>query len=104
RFLLYLATWFFLASPHRGLRSFGCMINETLTVRAARKSCQGGVLCRIGALNQQANFGIKHKMQFQKSAGTNRKARVSKAATANPPVWNGQGPSATPIPSPGGTK
>jgi len=44
------------------------------------------------------------KTERKNSVGTNGLNSVSNNATANPTAWNGQGPSATPIPSPGGNK
>jgi hypothetical protein len=71
---------------------------------AARKSCQAGRLRSIAALKGTLASKLATIMAPKNSLGTKGLGRVSKAATANPTVWNGQGLSATPIPSPGGNK
>ena len=46
-----------LASPHTELRSFGCMINENVTLMARTKCCQARVLTRFR--RQRLSFGLR---------------------------------------------
>jgi hypothetical protein len=78
------------------------MIGETLTVKAARKSCQAGHLYSIAAGEKADGEQISgSKTVMEKLSGTKRLNRVSKRPSAQPKVLNGQTWSATPIPFPG---
>ena len=78
------------------------MITETLTVKAARKSCQAGHLHSVAAGEVTAGDQRSgSKTVVENLLGTKRPSRVSKRATAHPKVLKGQTWTATPIPFPG---
>ena len=80
------------------------MISETLTVKAARKSCQAGCLYRAVALKTNVAVRNVPRNGVRMTLGTNGRGRVSKEATAQLGIRDGQGSSASPIPSPGENK
>jgi hypothetical protein len=78
------------------------MINETLTVKAARKSCQAGCFYSIAAGEMEAGEPVGgSETVIENLSGTKRLSRVSNRTTAHPEVLTGQTWSATPSPFPG---
>ncbi len=78
------------------------MISETLTVKAARKSCQAGCLDTLAAGENAAGEAVGgSKTVIENLSGTKRLSRVSNLTTAHPEVLTGQTWSATPSPFPG---